>query len=175
MRIEFLKLLGRDFLSHMSIHRPPPIQKLPDNCITSIVVVSHNTSWTQEQWTSSINRHQTTEISPGSWDSHPYLCIHSLRKSSLLSSTTILSTKRLRHSVNLCLSPPASILLFPFTSPPNHFILNPSFSFSMVTGEGTVISTIQHANTRISCSFQASLYFSVAPSESLWIVHTIQE
>jgi len=40
---EFLELAGRDFLFQISIHRPSPIQKLPNNHISSSMAVSHKT------------------------------------------------------------------------------------------------------------------------------------
>lgn len=118
--------------------------------------------------TSSINSHQTTEISPRSWDSQPYL------RFQLNEVITFVQHKQLSWvqkgwGIQKTCVYHLRLLSCPLPSPhhthkpPTHFILSPSFSFSMVAGERTVIIATHHANSRVSHSFQArhadSLYF----------------
>lgn len=159
----------------MSIHRPPPIQK-PSNCISAPVVVSHNTTWRQEQWTYSITSHQTTKISPRSWDTQPYLCIQLNEVITFVQHRQLIWVWKGQGIITSSFFPASS-----FTSPHIHSY-PPISSWAHLSasawlqkrGQPLVPRTIHtpgfHAPSK---SGIWTAFISVAPSESLQIVHTI--
>lgn len=114
MRIEFLELVRRNFLFQMSIHRSSPIQKLPNNNLSS-VAMSHLEDENNELPASTVTKLLKFLLKAGTI-SPTYA--FSLIKSSLLSSTDNYSEYRKVGAFRKPISTASSsILPSPFTSP----------------------------------------------------------